>query len=55
MAILHINALREAGEFKERLCRRLPGPEEMMVAELTPGLSIYGGNGFVGVALVVGK
>jgi DegV family protein with EDD domain len=55
MAILHINALQGVGQFKERLCRRLPCPEEMMVAELTPGLSIYGGNGFVGVALVVGE
>jgi DegV family protein with EDD domain len=55
MAILHINASREAHQFKAQLCTRLPCPEEMMVAELTPGLSIYGGNGFVGVALVAGE
>jgi DegV family protein with EDD domain len=54
MAIVHINARAEAGQFEQLLRGRLACPEEIMIAELTPGLSIYGGSGMVGVALVAG-
>jgi fatty acid-binding protein DegV len=54
MAILHINALDEARTFQEQLCTQLTCPDDVIVAPLTPGLSLFGGNGFVGVVLVVG-
>lgn len=55
IAILHINALGAARQFQAQLCAQLPCPQEMMVAELTPGLSIFGGSGFIGVTLVVSE
>jgi len=55
MAILHVNALAEAGQFEEQLRASLSCPDTIMMAELSPGLSIYGGTGLVGVALVGGK
>jgi DegV family protein with EDD domain len=55
MAILHINALEDAHQFREQLCAHLPCPDEVLVAALTPGLSLFGGNGFVGVVTVSGE
>ena len=55
MAILHVNALAEARQFEEKLRASVSCPDTIMMAELTPGLSIYGGAGLVGVALVAGK
>jgi DegV family protein with EDD domain len=55
LAILHINALEDAQQFREQLCAHLPCPDEVMVAALTPGLSLFGGNGFVGVVSVMGE
>lgn len=53
-AILHVNALADARQFKEQLQAQMQCPDTIMTAELTPGLSIYGGTGLVGVALVAG-
>jgi DegV family protein with EDD domain len=55
LAVLHVNALDDARRFQEQLCAQLPPPQEVLVAELTPGLSIYGGAGLVGVALVAAR
>jgi fatty acid kinase fatty acid binding subunit len=55
MAILHVNALAEARQFEQQLRASLSCPDTSMMAELTPGLSIYGGTGLVGVALVAGQ
>jgi hypothetical protein len=49
MVILHINAREEARAFREQWCAQLVCPDDVIVAPLTPGLSIFGGNGFVGV------
>ena len=51
-AIVHINALEEARDFEQQLRTVLPLPEQVLFAPLTPGLSIYGGSGMVGVVLV---
>jgi DegV family protein with EDD domain len=52
MAILHANALAEACLFQEQLCAKLPCPAAVMMAELTPGLSVHSGAGLVGVVVV---
>ena len=55
LAIIHINALEEAGQFLEQLGEAVKIPQDIFFAELTPGLSIYGGTGLVGVCFVKGK
>ena len=53
--IIHVNALAEAQRFERQLRARIACPEEVIYAELTPGLSVHSGAGLVGVVLVVGK
>jgi fatty acid-binding protein DegV len=54
LAVLHITNLEVAREFQSQLCAALPCPPSMLMVELTPGLSVHGGAGAVGVALVTG-
>jgi DegV family protein with EDD domain len=53
LAILHVDALEDAHRFQELLCETVACPPEVIVAELTAGLSVHAGAGLVGVSGVV--
>ncbi len=50
--IVHVNNLPDAAMLETRLREILPMPEEILVAEFTPGLSVHSGSGLVAVVLV---
>jgi fatty acid-binding protein DegV len=55
MAVIHVSALEEARQFEEQLRASMTCPDEVMMCELTPGLSVHSGAGLVGVVVVAGK
>lgn len=52
IAILHVDAPAEAQEFKNLLTSSLSCPENIIMAELTPGLSVHTGAGMVAAGFV---
>jgi len=55
MSIIHVRASADAKNFEEKLRAEVACPDEIMLAELTPGLSVHSGAGLVGTAYVVAK
>ena len=55
MIIIHVNALEAAKRFEKQVQAAMAYREEIMYAEMNPGLSIHSGSGLVGVVFVTAK
>jgi DegV family protein with EDD domain len=55
IGLVHVAAPDDARRFQEQLCASLPCPDDVMIAELSAGLSVHGGAGLVGVAVQVAE
>lgn len=55
MAVVHVDCPDDALEFEKLLRGSIDCPAETIMAELTPGLSVHSGAGFVGVVFVLAK
>ena len=55
MAVMHVAVPEAAKEFETLLRANLDCPDEIMICELTPGLSVHSGAGMVGAGVVFGK
>ena len=52
LAILHVNNLEAAHDFLKILQKQIECPEEVVFAEMTPGLSVHTGAGMVWVCFI---
>jgi len=52
LAVLHVTAEREAAALSAELVQALETDVQPIIAELTPGLSVHGGPGMLGIAVV---
>ncbi len=53
MAIVHICARQDALSFETQLRAALPCPRDILIAEMTPGMSVHGGAGMITVIFAV--
>jgi DegV family protein with EDD domain len=54
LAICHVCAREEAQAWEEEIRSRLRCPDEIIISELTPGLSVHSGAGLIGIAVTWG-
>jgi DegV family protein with EDD domain len=54
MAIAHVAVPEMARKFEIKLRERMACPDDIIICELTPGLSVHSGAGLVGVGFVLG-
>ena len=52
ISVMHVNALEAAESFKGILKSEVPCPDDILIADLNPGLSIHTGDGMVAVSFV---
>jgi fatty acid-binding protein DegV len=55
IGIVPVAAPQAAQEFEQQLRASLNCPADILMNDLTPGLSVHTGTGLVGVAIVVGQ
>jgi DegV family protein with EDD domain len=55
LAIIHVNVPQEAHRFRTQVLSALPYNGEVIIAEMTPGLSVHSGAGMVGVVAVAAE
>ncbi len=55
MAVVHSNAMEDAKAFEQLLRENLDCPDEILICDLTAGLSVHSGAGIVGVGIVKAK
>ncbi len=55
MGIVHVAAPQAAQEFEQLLRTQLDCPADILVGDLTPGLSVHTGAGLIGVGFVAGR
>lgn len=55
MAIVHVAAPEQAQKLEALLREKLPCPDEILITELTAGLSVHSGAGMVGVGFVTAE
>jgi fatty acid-binding protein DegV len=55
MAVIHVYCPDDAQAFEEQLRESLDCPPEIIITDLSAGLSVHSGAGFVGVVFVLAE
>jgi DegV family protein with EDD domain len=55
IAFIHVNNLEDAAYFETQLRASLSLPEDTLMVEFSPGLSVHTGSGMIGIAIVTGE
>ena len=52
MGIIHGDHAVRANELRGQLCEKYTCPEDVLIADFTPGLSVHTGSGVVGLVIL---